>query len=212
MLLTSRMKLNPLRCPRRSRRTSIRRLGTTILQSALVLVLFIGTGWGTAHPLGQATVGLEREASGTGSLDVYVPRAQDRNLGEPLLSLVNPGLRSGATPALVSNDISSDDDAAGRARSAFARLPLHFIKNEGQTDRRVDFLARAPGYTLFLTGGEAVMAFRQTGGDSLQAEAVAGQGGPRSRPDHGPVRDEALPEAQTAAVRMRLWGRTSPRA
>ncbi len=46
-----------------------------------------------------------------------------------------------------------------RAASNFARLPLSFEANRGQTDARVKFLSRGPGYTLFLTQQEAVFAF-----------------------------------------------------
>ena len=38
------------------------------------------------------------------------------------------------------------------------QLPLTFEVNQGQTDGRVDFLARGPGYNIFLTASEAVFA------------------------------------------------------
>ena len=38
------------------------------------------------------------------------------------------------------------------------QLPLTFEINQGQTDDRVDFLARGPGYNIFLTATEAVFA------------------------------------------------------
>jgi hypothetical protein len=40
---------------------------------------------------------------------------------------------------------------------SYARLPLSFEANEGQTDQSVKFLARGRGYGLFLTGDEAVL-------------------------------------------------------
>ena len=40
----------------------------------------------------------------------------------------------------------------------YGKLPLAFEANVGQTDRRVKFLSRGSGYTLFLTGDEAVLA------------------------------------------------------
>ncbi len=40
----------------------------------------------------------------------------------------------------------------------FGKLPLAFERNQGQTDAKVNFLARTPGYTLFLTTGEAVLS------------------------------------------------------
>ena len=44
--------------------------------------------------------------------------------------------------------------------SRYARLPLSFEANRGQTDSRVKFLARGQNYTLFLTKNEAVLALR----------------------------------------------------
>src|SRR5947208_13376018 len=51
-------------------------------------------------------------------------------------------------------------DAASQARlaEAYGKLPLSFEANQGQTDRRVKFLSRGSGYTLLLTGDEAVLA------------------------------------------------------
>jgi hypothetical protein len=43
---------------------------------------------------------------------------------------------------------------------AFGRLPLHFEVNRGQTDPRVKFLARGPGYGVFLTRSEVVLGLR----------------------------------------------------
>src|SRR5438552_12699321 len=42
----------------------------------------------------------------------------------------------------------------------YGRLPLVFEPNQGQTDPEVKYLARAGGYTLFLTDREAVLAGR----------------------------------------------------
>jgi hypothetical protein len=44
------------------------------------------------------------------------------------------------------------------ARAAFARLPLSFEPNQGQTDPKVKFLSRAGRRTLWLTNDEAVLA------------------------------------------------------
>jgi hypothetical protein len=39
----------------------------------------------------------------------------------------------------------------------FGQLPISFEVNQGQTDSRVQFLARGSGYNLFLTSQEAVL-------------------------------------------------------
>ncbi|MGA9498141.1 MAG: SBBP repeat-containing protein [Terriglobales bacterium] len=43
----------------------------------------------------------------------------------------------------------------------FGKLPLSFEANSGQVNGAVKFLARGQGYTLFLTGGEAVLTMRK---------------------------------------------------
>src|SRR5215471_15198585 len=40
--------------------------------------------------------------------------------------------------------------------AAYGTLPLSFEPNQGQTDARVKFLSRGPGYTFWLTRTEAV--------------------------------------------------------
>ena len=71
----------------------------------------------------------------------------------------------GTPHPLVAVDRADGDSLDGAAvDGAFARTPLAFEPNVGQTDPAVDYLARRPGYTLFLTSGEAVFAF-ETGGD-----------------------------------------------
>jgi hypothetical protein len=57
---------------------------------------------------------------------------------------------------------SADPKAnAQAALSDYKTLPVYFERNRGQTDARVKFLSRGPGYTLFLTGQGAVMALRK---------------------------------------------------
>jgi len=46
---------------------------------------------------------------------------------------------------------------AGKPVVSYAKLPLSFEANQGQTDARVKFLSRGPGYTLFLTGDEVAL-------------------------------------------------------
>ena len=55
---------------------------------------------------------------------------------------------------------SQHRDAAAAAQSSVVRLPLSFERNAGQTDSRVDFIARGPGYTVWLMPGEVTLALR----------------------------------------------------
>ena len=57
--------------------------------------------------------------------------------------------------------VVSPQAATARIAEAYGRLPLAFERNAGQSDPRVQFLARGHGYMLFLNrGGEAVLALR----------------------------------------------------
>jgi len=68
-----------------------------------------------------------------------------------LLSQSNP------VPAPISAS-QYDPKAQARILDQYGKLPLAFEANHGQTDARVKFLFRTGGYTLFLTGDEAVLA------------------------------------------------------
>lgn len=70
-----------------------------------------------------------------------------------------------------SNPLTVPDRAShSRLLAAYGKVPLAFEANQGQTDSRVKFLARGTGYTMFLTGGEAALEFRQTVGEKQKAE------------------------------------------
>ncbi len=56
---------------------------------------------------------------------------------------------------------SATTAAQQRIAAGIARQPLRFEPNSGQTDSRVKYVARGDGYTLFLTGNQAVMKLRQ---------------------------------------------------
>ncbi|MCM3875240.1 MAG: SBBP repeat-containing protein [Thermoanaerobaculia bacterium] len=90
-------------------------------------------------------------------------------------------------------------DAAGRTRLSvsYGNLPLSFEANQGQSEKRVKFLARGRGYGLFLTPTEAVLSLRaSTRRGHAAAERAATSR--RAAPDE-PVRPAAV-------VRMRLVG------
>jgi sugar lactone lactonase YvrE len=53
------------------------------------------------------------------------------------------------------------DEVKQRAAASYGKLPLGFEINQGQTDPRVRFLSRGGGYTLFLTGNEAVLSLQK---------------------------------------------------
>jgi uncharacterized repeat protein (TIGR01451 family) len=56
---------------------------------------------------------------------------------------------------------SLNSQTAQNQASAYGQLPLSFEANAGQTDKRVKFLSRGSGYSLFLTPNEAVLALNK---------------------------------------------------
>lgn len=86
-------------------------------------------------------------------------------------------------------------DAEGSEQAmldAYQGAPISFEANRGQTDSRVDFLARGAGYSLFLTPTEAVLSMAGGGGQDADVVRPATVGaGESSRP---------------STLRMRLLG------
>ncbi|MGA9502872.1 MAG: SBBP repeat-containing protein, partial [Terriglobales bacterium] len=77
-----------------------------------------------------------------------------------LLSQANPVLLVNQTASVGSSISAPHGDLKAQAGilDIYGKLPLSFEVNHGQTDVRVKFLSRTSGYTLFLTGDEAVLA------------------------------------------------------
>jgi len=71
-------------------------------------------------------------------------------LSQPLLP------KSAKLTGLSENELKTQRELL----QGYGKLPLSFEVNQGQTDGRVKFLSRGSGYTLFLTGDEAVFALR----------------------------------------------------
>src|ERR1700676_4531925 len=61
---------------------------------------------------------------------------------------------------LLAMTVRSESEPASRFRMAdcLRTLPLSFEPNRGQTDESVQYLSRAPGYTLLLTTREVVLS------------------------------------------------------
>jgi len=106
---------------------------------------------------------------------------------------VNLSFRSAPLPGVAqgshSNPAAFPPGSATQPRliESYGRLPLSFEINQGQTDPTVKFLSRGSGYSLFLTGNEAVLALKKpmTNSQSPMAEGVA-EGFPRPRRDGAP--------------------------
>jgi hypothetical protein len=85
-----------------------------------------------------------------------------------------------------------DPSIQGKVIETYGKLPLSFEANQGQTDDRVRFLSRGSGYTLFLTGDEAVF--------SLQGSKVKNDTSPSTHRLH----QSAVGPTTDAVLRMKL--------
>jgi Beta-propeller repeat len=52
-------------------------------------------------------------------------------------------------------------DAEQRAQDAYGKLPLSFVANAGQTDRRVRYYTQDAGFSFYFTDSKAVLAFEK---------------------------------------------------
>src|SRR5512140_2171626 len=95
--------------------------------------------------------------------------------------------------------LEADGQTGGQTRLSvsYGNLPLSFEANEGQSEKRVKFLARGQGYGLFLTPTEAVLTLRASA-QYKRSAAERAAAGTRAKPD-----ELAQP---VAVVRMRLVG------
>src|ERR1044071_6963183 len=57
--------------------------------------------------------------------------------------------------------IQNENEKTDQIRKSYAALPLNFEINQGQTNESVKFLARGSGFSLFLTGQEALIKLRK---------------------------------------------------
>jgi hypothetical protein len=92
-----------------------------------------------------------------------------------LLSQPNPvpliNQSAGVVPPISASQ--ADPKAQAGILDSYGKLPLSFEANHGQADARVKFLSRTGGYSLFLTGDEAVLTL--SGGKANTHEAkIAG--------------------------------------
>jgi hypothetical protein len=92
-------------------------------------------------------------------------------LSQPAVTLGLAKTRD-ASASGVTASVSPDPASRSRLDAAYGKLPLSFEANQGQTNSEVEFLSRGRGYTLFLTGNEAVLALNKAeiGGGTRKSE------------------------------------------
>lgn len=103
------------------------------------------------------------------------------------------GVIAAVTPVLAENPIATPSATANHAKATqdYGKLPLAFEANRGQADPGVKFLSHGAGYSLFLTGSEAVLAL--------------GRADCKAKADEHLSKPDACSRTQDS-VRMRLEG------
>jgi Beta-propeller repeat len=86
-----------------------------------------------------------------------------------------------------------------RINATYAALPLAFEANQGQVDPQVKYMARGNGYTLFLTGNDAVISLYSSEKNSEQT--VASRTNRRIRSQSGLQKTRTL---STSVMRMHV--------
>ncbi|MFI5097235.1 MAG: SBBP repeat-containing protein [Candidatus Acidiferrales bacterium] len=118
-----------------------------------------------------------------------VIRSRGKHFGQPAMG------RSSVTAAGAANAPLGKDGV--KWASAYGKLPLSFEQNVGQTAQEVRFVSHGPGYELFLTPKEAVLALRAPVSHDLS---------PRHRFETARALREASRARTMTAVRMRFEG------
>ncbi len=153
------------------------------------------------------------------------PRAHIRVL---LISLVTVGV---AWSALTTNSAKLNDpninaslpESSGAASKpsesetqaavdkSYGSLPLSFEENRGQMDASVKYVARGPGYNIFLTAAEAVFVLKDGAANPSKAEVDDPEDGNGAHSRRGRLRNDVAETAETAktkstVLRVRLDG------
>lgn len=110
------------------------------------------------------------------------------------------GIAGASARARPSRASAPDQIGPKKASEAYGKVPMSFEANQGQTNPEVKFLSRGPGYSLFLTPGEAVLAVRRPAARGAGKHSLAG---------HASVAP-ATSEVPPAVIRMKLIGANPP--
>src|SRR5437879_2744049 len=88
---------------------------------------------------------------GIGSFLVFASGPSPRTIARTATNL---------SPPARTRSSQSGTRTPAQLAETYGKVPLSFEANRGQTDPRVKFLSRGSGYTLFLTGDEAVLSLK----------------------------------------------------
>jgi len=132
-------------------------------------------------------------ALGSGLLAAAAPDPIAPTGGADVTALAVPLIQPAAPPSSAVTAPAAP--AQAKIQADYGKLPYTFEANGGQADAAVKFLARGPGYSLFLTPGEAVLSLHAS--QPNQAPRLRPGVRPESMPGSTPV---AAPEPTAAAT------------
>jgi len=120
--------------------------------------------------------------------------------------LAEPGIWSGKAAGVLS---TASEGARTWSESSYGKLPLSFEPNQGQASEGIKFVSRGRGYTLYLTGDEAILGLRTAGPVSPAKGKDVGSDSRPSKPDALHMKLQGADQrAQTIAF-DRLPGKTN---
>lgn len=127
------------------------------------------------------------------------------------------GAALSGTPSRPAPSQPGVESQAREYKATYAQLPMRFEQNEGQTDARVRFMARGAGYSLFLTGNEAILSLKKAGQNAgaereEAAEAIVRMGlvGANPAPEITPADRQAGRSNYFRGNNRRQWRRDVP--
>src|SRR5712675_139228 len=112
----------------------------------------------------------------------------------PWSALVPSRNMLGVFTLLIGVTVPASATTDARVIESYGKLPLQFEVNRGQTHKDVHFLSRGPGYSLYLTSGEAVLVLAKPHANAKH-DARSTQGQP-----------DVNAQVKSTVVRMRLVG------
>jgi hypothetical protein len=115
-----------------------------------------GSGAGSGTTAGGPTSDLPGGSPGAAAAP-SAPSGAATGPAAPTSANPAPGAGNAVLGAVPTSSTSTTTTPAPRAAADFGKVPMQFEPNRGQTDPSVQFLARGPGYNLFLTANSAVM-------------------------------------------------------
>ena len=152
---------------------------------------------------------LSRTASGIGRFALI-----GTMLSLGALVLHGDSTKTAAVHSSVATRVEQNRVDQDKILESYGQLPLSFEANHGQSDPQVKFLSRGPGYTVFLTGDEAVLTLPVAKGKAAGKENEKKIATDSSLQNNAlpvaPYRDHVgsnpKPASRTALLRMHLVG------